>query len=143
MEWAMVSPSVKMGALDLNLLVIFDAVMQERNVTRAGDRLGWSQSAISHALSRLRHMLRDELFIRSPPGMVPTPGAEELALPIRQALDGLQHALEPVKFDPSITTASFRIAVDNYAATVLVGAVAARVAKIAPMAAPNLGQAAA
>ena len=66
-------PEVKLGALDLNLLVVFDAVMQERNVTRAGQRLGLSQPAMSHALSRLRHMLKDDLFIRSPKGMLPTP----------------------------------------------------------------------
>src|SRR6266496_5925841 len=86
---------VKLGAIDLNLLVVFDAVMQERSVTRAGRRLGLSQPAISHALARLRHMLKDALFIRSPNGMVPTPRAEQLALPVRQALEGLQHSLAP------------------------------------------------
>src|SRR5712671_7546296 len=93
--------SLKWGAFDLNLLVVFDAVMQERSVTRAGNRLGLSQPAMSHALARLRHMLKDELFVRSPKGMIPTPRAEQLALPIRQALDGLQHSLEPNRFDPS------------------------------------------
>jgi DNA-binding transcriptional LysR family regulator len=71
-------PEVKLGALDLILLVVFDAVMQERNVTRAGQRLGLSQPAMSHALSRLRHMLKDDLFIRTPKGMLPTPRAEQL-----------------------------------------------------------------
>ena len=61
------------GAFDLNLLIVFDAVMQERSVTRAGGRLGLSQPAVSHALGRLRHMLKDELFIRTPDGMTPTP----------------------------------------------------------------------
>src|SRR3954469_1139873 len=87
------------GAIDLNLLVVFDAVMQERSVTRAGNRLGLSQPAMSHALARLRHMLKDDLFIRSPNGMVPTPRAEQLDLPIRQALADLQQSLEPVRFD--------------------------------------------
>ena len=121
---------MKLGALDLNLLVVFDAVMQERSVTRAGRRLGLSQPAMSHALTRLRHMLKDDLFIRSPKGMVPTPRAEQLALPVRAALDRLQQSLEPTQFDPSTATRNFRIAVDNYAAVVLVGPLAAHIKKM-------------
>ena len=122
----------KLGAIDLNLLVVFDAIMRDRSVTRAGQRLSLSQPAMSHALTRLRHMLKDELFVRSPNGMVPTPRAEQLATPIRIALDGLQQSLEPVQFEPAKATATFRIAVDNYAAIVLVAPIAAHVAKIAP-----------
>src|SRR5260221_5645194 len=122
----------KLGAIDLNLLVVFDAIMMERSVTRAGRRLGLSQPAMSHALTRLRHVLRDELFVRSPNGMMPTPRAEQLATPIRIALDGLQQSLEPVQFEPSKATTTFRIAVDNYAAIVLVAPIAAHIAKIAP-----------
>lgn len=128
----MPTPSVKLGAIDLNLLVVFDAVMQERNVTRAGQRLGLSQPAMSHALTRLRYMLKDDLFVRSPKGMLPTPRAEQLALPIRTALDGLQHSLEPIQFVPSKATRSFRVAVDNYSAIVLVGPMAGRIIKTAP-----------
>jgi DNA-binding transcriptional LysR family regulator len=121
-----------LGAIDLNLLVVFDAVMRERSVTRAGYHLGLSQPAMSHALARLRHMLKDELFVRGPRGMAPTPRAEELATPIRQALDGLQQSLEPTQFDPSDATPTFHVAVDNYAALVLVEKLAARVTQIAP-----------
>ena len=123
---------MKWGAIDLNLLVVFDAIVQEGNVTRAGQRLGLSQPAMSHALARLRHTLKDELFVRSPKGMVPTPRAEQLALPVRAALEGLQHSLEPSQFDPSTATRTFRVAVDNYAAVVLVGPIAARTTKTAP-----------
>jgi len=77
-------------------------------------------------------MLKDELFVRSPNGMMPTPRAEELATPIRIALDGLEQSLEPVQFEPSKATATFRIAVDNYAAIVLVAPIAAHIARIAP-----------
>ncbi|MEH2476790.1 DNA-binding transcriptional LysR family regulator [Nitrobacteraceae bacterium AZCC 2146] len=122
----------KLGAIDLNLLVVFDAIMRERSVTRAGQRLSLSQPAMSHALTRLRHALKDELFVRSPNGMVPTPRAEQLATPIRIALDGLQQSLEPIQFDPSKAATTFRIAVDNYAAIVLVAPIAAHVARIAP-----------
>ncbi|WJR77630.1 LysR family transcriptional regulator [Bradyrhizobium sp. NP1] len=117
--------------MDLNLLVVFDAIMRERSVTRAGQRLGLSQPAMSHALTRLRHMLKDELFVRSPHGMMPTPRAEQLATPIRVALDGLQQSLEPDHFDPARATTTFRIAVDNYAAIVLVAPIAAHVARLA------------
>jgi DNA-binding transcriptional LysR family regulator len=122
----------KLPAIDLNLLVVFDAIMRERSVTRAGQRLGLSQPAMSHALTRLRHMLKDDLFVRSPNGMEPTPRAELLATPIRIALDGLQQSLEPVQFEPEKATATFRIAVDNYAAVVLVAPIAAQVANVAP-----------
>jgi DNA-binding transcriptional LysR family regulator len=122
----------KLGAIDLNLLVVFDALMRDRSVTRAGQRLGLSQPAMSHALTRLRHMLKDELFVRSPNGMTPTPRAQQLSTPIRIALDGLQQSLEPTQFDPAKATATFRIAVDNYAAIVLVAPIAEYVARNAP-----------
>jgi DNA-binding transcriptional LysR family regulator len=123
---------IRLSAIDLNLLVVFDALMQERNVTKAAARLALSQPALSHALARLRHMLNDELFIRTPKGMVPTPRAEQLAFPVRSALDGLQHSLEPTQFVPSKAARSFRIAVDNYSAIVLVGPLAGRITAIAP-----------
>src|SRR5437660_643842 len=80
---AMITSRPNLGAIDLNLLVVFDAVMQERNVTRAGQRINLSQPAMSHALARLRHVLKDGLFIRTPRGMVPTPRAEQLASHVR------------------------------------------------------------
>src|SRR3977135_3499448 len=104
------------GAFDLNLLIVFDAVMQDRSVTRAGDRIGLSQPATSHALNRLRYMLKDELFIRTPEGMVPTPRAEMLAQPLRNALSEMQLALEPAVFDPAVSDRRFVLAINNYAA---------------------------
>src|SRR5260370_1807560 len=106
--------------------------MGARFVRGAGRRLTLTHPAMSHALTRLRHMLKDELFIRSPNGMVPTPKAEELATPIRIALDGLQQSLEPVQFEPSKATTTFRIAVDNHAAIVLVAPIAAHIAQNDP-----------
>src|SRR5271154_3656810 len=95
------------GAFDLNLLIVFDAVMQERSVTRAGQRIGLSQPAISHALGRLRHMLKDELFIRAPDGMVPTPRAQALAQPLRNALSDMHLALDPAAVDPTLADRRF------------------------------------
>src|SRR5205085_335801 len=120
------------GAFDLNLLIVFDAIMQERNVTRAGQRIGLSQPAMSHALSRLRHMLKDELFIRAPEGMVPTPRAEALAQPLRSALSEMQLALEPAAFGPAAADRRFVLAVNNYAAVVLASPLVAAVSAAAP-----------
>jgi len=120
------------GAFDLNLLIVFDAVMQERSVTRAGSRIGLSQPAMSHALNRLRYMLKDELFVRTPEGMVPTPRAEALAQPLRDALSEMQFALEPAAFDPAASDRRFVLAVNNYAAVVLAPPLVAAVSAAAP-----------
>ncbi len=120
------------GAFDLNLLIVFDAVMRDRSVTRAGSRIGLSQPAMSHALNRLRYLLKDELFVRSPQGMVPTPRAEALADPLRNALNEMQLALEPAAFDPAASDRRFTIAVHNYAAVVLTPPLVAAVSAAAP-----------
>lgn len=120
------------GAFDLNLLIVFDAVMQERSVTRAGGRVGLSQPAVSHALGRLRHMLKDELFIRTPEGMMPTPRAEQLAPPLRRALNDMQLALEPENFVPAESVRQFVAAINNYAAVILVPRVLTAVTAAAP-----------
>jgi DNA-binding transcriptional LysR family regulator len=118
--------------LDLNLLLVFDAVLRERSVVRAADALALSQPAVSHALNRLRHALQDKLFVRTPSGMMPTPRAEELALPVRKALDDLQLAVEGNSFDPASADRRFTIAVNNYAAMVAVGPIVAAVRAQAP-----------
>src|SRR3982074_3734433 len=120
------------GAFDLNLLIVLDAVMQERSVTRAGGRIGLSQPAVSHALGRVRYMLKDELFVRTPDGMVPTPRAEQLAEPLRRALNDMQLALEPETFVPAEANRQFVIAVNNYAAVILVPGLLMAVAAAAP-----------
>src|SRR2546425_9775105 len=120
-------------AFDLNLLVVFDGVMHERSVTRAGKRLGMSQPALSHALNRLRYLLKDQLFLRTPQGMVPTPRAEQLALPLRQALADMQRALEPETFVATQANRRFSIAINNYAAIVLAAPLVAAVAAAAPL----------
>src|ERR1700730_3544992 len=87
---------------------------------------------MSHALSRLRWLLKDQLFVRTPAGMMPTPRAEQLALPVRRALDGLQLALEPETFTPATDERWFTIAVNNYAAVVLAGPIVAQYRVLAP-----------
>src|SRR5690242_5498071 len=84
---------VNLSRLDLNLLVAFDALMAERSVTRAAERVGVGQPSMSHALGRLRRLLKDELFVRAPDGVRPTPRALALADPIRVALAAIQGTL--------------------------------------------------
>ncbi len=125
-------PTMRLRNLDLNLLLVFDAVLRERSVVRAADALALSQPAVSHALNRLRHALKDTLFVRTPSGMIPTPRAEELALPVRKALDDLQLAVEGNSFAPASADRRFTIAVNNYAAIVAVGPIVAAVRAQAP-----------
>ena len=94
--------SVHIDAVDLNLLRLFDAVYRSRNVSRAAEALGLTQPAASHGLTRLRLLLGDALFTRTPGGVAPTPRAERLAVSVQSALATLQEALsEPERFDPA------------------------------------------
>lgn len=95
--------------IDLNLLRVFDAVLRERGVTPAAARLGLTQPAVSNALARLRALLGDSLFVRSPGGMEATPFARGVAEPVRQALALLESALaHGPGFDPASATRAFR-----------------------------------
>lgn len=101
---------VNLGRLDLNLLIAFDALAIEGSVTRAARRVGLGQSAMSHALSRLRILLGDELFTRTPEGMIPTPRARALIEPVRDALTAAQQILlKHQAFDPGSARRTFFI----------------------------------
>jgi DNA-binding transcriptional LysR family regulator len=119
-------------SLDLNLLRVFDTLAEERSVTRAGERLGLTQSAISHALNRLRFAFKDELFVRAPEGMQPTPRAAEVWPDVRRGLVQLQHALAPTEFDPAEAERAFNIAASPYFCEVLLPRAVARVRAEAP-----------
>ena len=124
---------MNLRSLDLNLLVVFDAVMDARNVTIAASRLNMAQPSMSHALRRLRDTLKDELFIRTPDGMVPTPKAERLSGRIRASLAGLRDAIEEkTLFVPGQAERRFILAVNNRAALTLAAPLAAMVAAQAP-----------
>jgi DNA-binding transcriptional LysR family regulator len=119
--------------IDLNLLVALDALLAEGNVTRAAERLGLSQPAMSHALNRLRALLDDPILVRTPRGMVPTPRAEELAPAIRVALDDIDRALRgSPPFDPSTSTRCFTIAAVDHGELVILPPLLARIAAEAP-----------
>jgi DNA-binding transcriptional LysR family regulator len=123
---------VHFQSIDLNLLRIFDALAEERSVTRAGERLGLTQSAVSHALNRLRYALEDELFLRGPDGMAPTPRAMEIWPELRRGLAQLQHALAPTDFEPAAADRTFHLAASTYVGELLLPRVVARVRQEAP-----------
>jgi len=120
--------------IDLNLLRVFDVLLEERSVTRTGVRLSLSQSAVSHALNRLRYMLGDELFVRGPAGMQPTPRAVEMGPQVHAALNQLQAALAPSDFDPATSERRFGVITGAYASAILAPAVARQLAQVAPQA---------
>ncbi len=107
------------STLDLNLLRVFDAVMEERSVVRASQKVCLSQSAVSHSLARLREMLDDELFIRTSTGMQPTARAMAMAGMVRDALKTLQTAIELPRFEPSTSAKKFTIAANDFTTMVL------------------------
>lgn len=101
---------MNLRTLDLNLLVALDALLRERHVTRASERVGLSQPAMSNALSRLRGMFGDELLVRTATGMQPTPRASELSEPLRQLLRQVERVLESDSaFDPVSSNRTFAI----------------------------------
>lgn len=118
---------------DLNLLPIFVALMEERSVTRAAERLGMTQAALSNALSRLRTVLQDPLFIRERYGMRPTAKAEQLAPALTEALAAMDTVvLGQRDFDPSRAEQVVTIAPNSYVEFVLVPALVARLSEHAP-----------
>ena len=125
---------VDLAGLDLNALVVLDALLDERHVTRAASRLGRTQSAVSHALANLRETFGDPLLVRGPGGgLVATARAEAIAPALRRALDGVKQAIrgEP-RFDPQTARRSFRIATGDYQELVLLPRLVARLAAEAP-----------
>ena len=118
---------------DLNLLPVFAALMEERSVTRAAARLGITQPALSNALTRLRDMLNDPLFIRERYGMQPTPKAEELAPVIAQALASLDGViLGQQAFDAARSTQLITLAPNSYVEFAIIPAIIARLRERAP-----------
>lgn len=118
---------------DLNLLPIFVALMQERSVTRAAERLGMTQPALSNALSRLRTTFQDQLFIRERYGIQPTPVAVELAPVIAEALARLDDAvLGQQEFDHATAERLLTVAPNGYVELVLIPALVARLRVVAP-----------
>jgi DNA-binding transcriptional LysR family regulator len=118
---------------DLNLLVAFNALMLERNVTKAAVLAGVSQPAMSAALSRLRRVFNDPLFIRSAEGLLPTAKAQEIAVPVAEALGQVRNLMNPEKiFDPAAEARSFTLGLTEYPLHVLLPALMQKVGELAP-----------
>jgi DNA-binding transcriptional LysR family regulator len=122
-----------LSSIDLNLLVVLRALLNERHVTRAASRVGLSQSATSHALARLRELYEDPLLVRSGRGLQLTPRALRLLPLLERGLSDLQHAVdrEP-KFDPRTAKRAFSIGMADYPQALIMGPLLRRLAKAAP-----------
>ena len=123
---------MNLANVDLKLLVVFDAMMTEGSVSRAAERLGMSQPALSNALNRLRLLLKDRLFLRTAEGMRPTPVAVEIAKPIQSAMRQIEEALEPTVFEPNDPDWTFCLAVSDHASVVLLPLLIEHIARVAP-----------
>ena len=126
---------MNLRSVDLNLLVALNALLTDLHVTRAADRIGLSQPAMSNALSRLRHIFKDELLVRTANGMQATPRAIELAEPVKRLLRQLERLLDSESaFDPAATTRSFSVRLSDLLSRLLLPAVSRTLKEKAPFA---------
>lgn len=125
-------PAPNLAAMDLNLLVVFEALWTERSVTGAGRRIGLSQPATSAALARLRTMLGDRLFVRGKRGLEPTDRCAELAAPLGKTLVELRNLVAGAAFDPATSTRQLRIGAVDAAIAVVMPGVFGRTLREAP-----------
>jgi DNA-binding transcriptional LysR family regulator len=124
---------LNLGNVDFNLLKVLDALVSERNVTRAGERLGRSQPAVSNALHRLRLLLGDELLVRGPNGLVLTPRADAIRQPLREAIALIEGCLAGgPQFDPATATGVFRLSMPDRLSLAVVPPLLALLQKRAP-----------
>lgn len=124
---------MNLRSVDLNLLVIFDALMLERHVTRAAARIGMTQPATSNALARLRHTFGDELFIREPGGMAPTARARELEEPVRAILRQAERLMTTdLGFEPARVRRDFTVRMSDLLGQLLLPRICGQLASAAP-----------
>lgn len=124
---------MRLNRLDLNLLVALDALLTERSITRAAERIHLSQPATSGALARLREFFEDDLLVRVGTQMMPTPLGESLATPVHNILMQIQATVERrLEFNAEESDRCFRFLVSDYTATVLMARVVRRLADLAP-----------
>ena len=119
--------------IDLNLLVVFNQLLVERRVSKVAEKLGLTQPAVSNALARLRKLLGDELFLRTPRGMQPTPFADELAEPVAYALGMIHGALnQRSSFEPATSQRSFTIGMTDIGEIYFLPKLMDELARLAP-----------
>jgi DNA-binding transcriptional LysR family regulator len=124
---------INLSRIDLNLLVLFEAVIEARHVARAAARLHVSPSAVSHGLGRLRRLMNDPLFLRQPKGVVPTDRALELAAAVADILDRARRLMANAEvFDPAKSKRRFMIGAPDGASAVLLPSLLAEIRRTAP-----------
>ena len=123
---------MSIGRIDLNLLKVFDAVYEDRNLVLAGRRLNLTQSAVSHALARLRELVGDDLFLRTGKGMVPTGRALAMAPALRDSLRRIEATLGVESFFPERSTRRFVMAANDHVTAVIVAPLARALQQTAP-----------
>ena len=120
-------------SVDLNLLPVFEAVYEEQSLSRAAQRLAMTQSAVSHAVTRLRTLFRDELFVRHSRGVVPTSGADIVYPKVRGALGAVRNAVTELRgFDPRTSARKFFLTIPHPLGPMIVLSLSERLAKTAP-----------
>jgi DNA-binding transcriptional LysR family regulator len=118
--------------VDLNLLAVFDALFDERSVTRAAERLAVTQPTVSGLLKRLRRTFSDQLFLRTSRGILPTPRAEALAGPIKNLLASAQSLVTPEAFDPATAETTIKICGSDYLQFAVISPLIEAIRKVAP-----------
>lgn len=112
--------AMNLRSIDLNLLTVFEAVYEDRNFTRAAERLGVTQPALSNAIKRLRDQIGDPLFVRAAGGVAPTPKADMIAVHVASALESVRVILnDDGPFDPMQTTRSFKICIGDFGESIV------------------------
>src|SRR3954451_12820242 len=125
--------SISLNAIDMNLLLALEALLEERNVTRAAARVGLSQPAMSAALARLRAVFGDPLLVRVGGGMSPTHRARQLAGPLADAMARLRVAIDDAPaFDPHGSSRTFHIATSDYGESIVLPPIAQSLLQQAP-----------
>lgn len=124
---------MNLNKVDLNLFIVFDAIYTEANLTRAGQIVGITQPAVSNALSRLRETFNDPLFVRTAQGMVPTPMAQNIIGPVRNALQLLRVSVQESRsFDPQQANKTYRISMTDLTEAVILPPLFQRLRRLAP-----------
>ncbi|WP_321927429.1 LysR family transcriptional regulator [Paraburkholderia guartelaensis] len=120
--------------VDLNLLRVFQVILDERSLTRAGKQLELSQPAISYSLGRLRALFDDPLFVRTPEGMMPTPKAEQLAAPLGNAIASIRETLRHLeRFDPETSSREFRLSMSDFGEQTFLPRICEKLQQVAPL----------
>ncbi|HEY5861480.1 MAG TPA: LysR family transcriptional regulator [Casimicrobiaceae bacterium] len=124
---------LNLRSVDLNLLPVFEAVYEERSLSRAAARLAMTQSAVSHALNRLRALFEDELFVRQSRGVAPTPMADQICARLRGALTAVRESVTETRgFDPATSRRDYFIAIPHPLGPLMAVELRRRLAREAP-----------